>query len=447
MNHTNLTHLFAATLVTGLVTLGTALSATPVAPAKPQPEPKYLVPIGGNSWLSPHGKSGEIAAEGLVRWSDAETVCRTWVRINQPGDLNVFLDLKTVAGESKIKITVAGQEKTIVANGLELKTYAAGSFQISQCGYVAIEIQGLSKTGAVFGLPVSIGLGGAATALPPNFVVNNDGGYFHWGRRGPSVHLNYVIPKDTDLEWFYNEITIPAKSDVIGSYFMAAGFSVGYFGIQVNSATNRQVLFSVWSPFTTDDPAKIPPEKKIILENKGKDVNIGEFGNEGSGGQSRLQFAWQAGTTYKFLLQARPLANNHTIFRAYFFAPETNQWQLIASFNRPETNTYLKHLHSFLENFNPATGDITRAAFYNNQWVCDSKGNWLEINTAKLTADNTARKKYRMDYSGGGKNGMFFLKNCGFFNDFPEIDQRFVRANTNKQPDVNLKTLPGQPAL
>ena len=39
MNHTNLTKLFAATLVTGLVTLGTALAATPVAPAKPQPEP------------------------------------------------------------------------------------------------------------------------------------------------------------------------------------------------------------------------------------------------------------------------------------------------------------------------------------------------------------------------------------------------------------------------
>ena len=38
-----------------------------------------------------------------------------------------------------------------------------------------------------------------------------------------------------DIEWFYSELTVPEGNDVIGSYFMANGFSEGYFGIQVNS--------------------------------------------------------------------------------------------------------------------------------------------------------------------------------------------------------------------
>jgi hypothetical protein len=36
-----------------------------------------------------------------------------------------------------------------------------------------------------------------------------------------------------EIEWFYSELTVPEGSDVIGSYFMANGFSEGYFGIQV----------------------------------------------------------------------------------------------------------------------------------------------------------------------------------------------------------------------
>ena len=71
----------------------------------------------------------------------------------------------------------------------------------------------------------------------------------------------------------------------------------GYFGIQVNSATERRILFSVWSPFSTDNPKEIPDDKKIKLLRKGKDVHTGEFGNEGSGGQSYLRYQWKTGTT------------------------------------------------------------------------------------------------------------------------------------------------------
>ena len=57
------------------------------------------------------------------------------------------------------------------------------------------------------------------------------------------------------------------------------------------------------------NPSKIPPEDRVQLLRKGPDVQTGEFGNEGSGGQSYLIYPWQAATTYKFLLKANPVDN------------------------------------------------------------------------------------------------------------------------------------------
>ena len=67
-------------------------------------------------------------------------------------------------------------------------------------------------------------------------------------------------------------------SDLLGSYFMANGFAEGYFGIQVNSQTERIILLSLWSPLKTDDPTSIPEDQKIKLLKKGDDVISNDFG-------------------------------------------------------------------------------------------------------------------------------------------------------------------------
>lgn len=123
--------------------------------------------------------------------------------------------------------------------------------------------------------------------------------------------------------------------------------------MQYNSPTERRILFSVWSPFDTQNPKEIPDDQKIKLLRQGKDVHIGEFGNEGSGGQSYLKYPWKAGNTYKFLMQIRPDGNGNTTYTAYFYATDEKEWKLIASFLRPKTNTWYKRPHSFLENFSP----------------------------------------------------------------------------------------------
>jgi len=221
---------------------------------------------------------------------------------------------------------------------------------------------------------------------------------------------------------------------------MANGFGEGYFGMQVNSSTERRILFSVWSPFHTDDPKAIPDDEKIHLLKKGTDVHTGEFGNEGSGGQSYLRYNWKAGQSYKFLLKGKPDGNGSTIYTAWFLAPEMKTWKLIASFKRPKTNTYLTRFHSFLENFNPNQGYLTRQVNFNNQWVYD--GAWKIVESAKLTVDATYNANQRVDATGGTTSTGYFLKMGGFFNEVEKPGTVFTFNNTKKAPKVNFSKLP-----
>lgn len=402
---------------------------------------KLTVPLGGNSWITTQSKTGneKITANGWQNWTESETVFSTYVYLAKPGNLVLSAIFNVPNGQSQIQVTIEKVTKTIKvsSSGNETKI---GEWKVKKAGYVRIDFQGLSKTGAVFANFENLLISGSAVDEKTAFVKNNQDNFFYWGRRGPSVHLNFDTSQiSSEIEYFYNEITVPVGNDVIGSYFMANGFAEGYFGIQVNSPTERRVLFSVWSPFSTDDPSKIPPDKRILMLKKGKDVTTREFGNEGSGGQSFLRYNWKAGETYKFLLKGEPVKDNYTNYTAWFYAD--GNWRLIASFIRPATQTYLKSLHSFLENFIPETGNITRKAYYQNQWVRTKNGEWKPIKNATFTYDNTARQNYRIDYSGGAEAGKFYLRNCGFFNESTPYKSVFSSSGNGSAPKIDFSKL------
>ena len=310
-------------------------------------------------------------------------------------------------------------------------------------GYIKIKLKGISKTGKFFADVSDLII--QYEKSDSNLAYVKNGSSFHFGRRGPSVHLNFIVPDDlkNNVHWFYNEITIPASMDKLGSYFEADGFSGGYFGMQVNSETERRILFSVWSPFETQNPEEIPDSLKIVLLKKGEAVHANDFGGEGSGGQSFMRFMWKAGNTYGFLLHAEvDSVHQTTTYTAYFKDVSADKYYLIASFKRPQTQTYLTHLYSFLENFIPETGDETRMGFYKNQWIVDDKNNWIELTDAKFTFDATAKGGYRKDYAGGVEGDKFFLKNCGFFNEFITPNQIFTRKSSVSKPNIDFNNLP-----
>ncbi|GAB1453993.1 DUF3472 domain-containing protein [Draconibacterium sp.] len=399
------------------------------------------IPCEGNTWVvnNPEGNETKIKDGGIQNWNSKETVFRTYFKVDKTGGMDLGILVKPFSGSSKLKIRFGKINKEIDVSAKSSDTVAVGHFYVESAGYQFFEIQGLEKTGEFFPEIESILIGGDATTGKVYFTRDD----FYWGRRGPSVHLNFQVPESAGhVVYFYNEIMVPENNDVLGSYFMANGFGQGYFGIQVNSPTERRVLFSVWSPFKTDNPGDIPDEQKIKLVKKGEGVYTGEFGNEGSGGQSYFKFDWKAGTTYKFLLKGNPNRNGETDFTAWFFAPEIGDWKLIASFRRPKTDTYLTHLYSFLENFYTGTGNVERRGLYSNQWIYNTENQWVELSKIKFTADATARKESRMDYSGGIENQSFYLKNCGFFSETTPIDSYFERQEIGIPPVVDFEKLP-----
>ncbi|PUB29604.1 uncharacterized protein DUF5077 [Elizabethkingia sp. YR214] len=417
-------------------------SVSPQAKASAVTVSTFSVPVAGNSFLTvkPSGANEVITSTKLGNWTNSNTVISTYFRVSNPGTLSIGLKASVPSGTSVVKVTVGNVSKNVTLTGSANTSYTAGDFNISSPGYVKVDIQGVSKTGGYFADVTDITFGG--TAASGTNIFSNDTSYYYWARRGPSCHLGYTIPTSSNVSYYYNEVTVPVGEDKIGSYFMANGFGEGYFGIQVNSATERRVLFSVWSPFPTDDPNNIPPDHKIVLNRAGSGVTIGEFGNEGSGGQSYYKYNWTAGQTYKFLLKGEPDGTGKTDYTAWFLSPDTTTWKLIASWKRPQTSTYLKGFYSFVENFNPENGYMGRKAEFKNQWVRTSAGNWQAVSAAKFTVDATYNAQQRIDAMGGTNGNSFFLQNGGFFSTIVAPGTQFSVTAPTQAPNIDFSTLP-----
>lgn len=394
------------------------------------------IPLGGNAYVTTEGGYGSVTDAGFATWIDPGVVFSTFFRVNVAGELKLYLEYATDAHQNQIEVTCQGETFAVTlpkpTRQNDTIVYV-GTVNVLQAGYARVDCKGNVKNGNTYAVPSALYIYGQA-AESTNYV--NDFS-FYWGRRGPSVHVSYTMPATKQAEWFYNEVTVPSGYDTVGSYFMSNGFGQGYFGIQVNSKTERRVLFSVWSPYSTDNPADIPEEYRVKLVKKGENVRTGEFGNEGSGGQSYLVYHWKAGHTYRFLTRIRPADDGYSEYTSYFFAPEIGKWQLIAQFLRPKTTTWYTNAHSFLENFSTNTGYITRKASYNNQWVRTNEGEWEELTKGKFTTDDTGRSGARMDHKGGADSAGFFLQNCGFFNDYTIPDTFFERTPNGVPPQID----------
>lgn len=388
------------------------------------------VALAGNAFVTTAGAGATeiINSSGLANWTSASTVTSIWFRMAQAGSAGIALNASLAgSNSSKIRVTVNGTPFELNLTKGATKTYQVGTLNLP-AGYIKVDLQGISKNGGYFGDVSSLRVTTAATL---NYA--NDAANYYWSRRGPSVHLGYTVPSNT--EYFYSEVTVPQGQDAIGSYYMANGFNGGYFGIQVKSPSERWILFSIWD---ADNGAK------TTLVSKGAGVVDNGFGGEGTGGQTYLVYNWIAGNTYRFITRTRPDGAGNTDFSAWFFAPETGAWRYIATWKRPATTTYHSGVYSFLENFIDTKGHLGRRAEHGNQWARSTTGSWTEITTARFTGDATAANAQRMDYAGGLQNNRFYLRNGGFFNNYVPLNQNFTRPATGTPPAVDVSTLPTQ---
>ncbi|MDL2353755.1 MAG: DUF5077 domain-containing protein [Pseudomonadota bacterium] len=386
------------------------------------------VALAGNAFITTDTGGGEIInASGLANWNNAGTVTSAYFRMASAGSVTLGLDAKlSGSNNSSIRVTVNGTPFTVQLAGTASNTYTVGTVNVPAAGYVKVDLQGISKDGGYFGDVSALRVSTTATV---NYA--NDAANYYWSRRGPSVNIGYTTPANT--EYFYNEVTVPAGQDPIGSYFMANGFGQGYFGIQVKSTTERWILFSVWD---ADNGAL------TTLVNKGASVIKDSFDGEGTGGKAHLVYNWVAGHTYRFLTRAHPDGAGGTNYSAWFYAPEVGSWTFIATWKRPATTTYLTGAYSFVENFVDTKGYLGRRVSFGNQWARNVSGAWSEVTTANFAGDATVANAQRMDYAGGVDSGQFYLRNGGFFATYVPVGQNFTRPATGQQPTVNVSTLP-----
>ena len=396
------------------------------------------VALSGNAYITatPEGKAFIDEGNCVIRnWSDSETVISFYFRTEKVGKMNIALQAK---GHSQIEVSVLGKKKKVKLDSETLTRVKVGKFKVKTPGYVKVDVRGIKiNKGEDFGNVAAVIVDGAVT---PVVYVGADFST-HFGRRGPSVHMGYTLPRE-NIEWFYNEVVVPEEGDIPHSYYMACGFGEGYFGMQNNTPYPRRILFSVWSPFETDNPAEIPDSLRVQLVKKGENVKIKDFGNEGSGGQSYMHYDWKAGERCRFLMGVKPDGNGCTVYTAYFYDNHQNKWVLVASWRRPKISTWYTNAHSFLENFNPVMGYINRKAYYGNQWARTADGRWLPVTKGRFTCDATGYHRQRLDYNGGVEGENFFLTMGGFFDEYMKSGTFFEReGNTTEAPEIDFSTL------
>jgi hypothetical protein len=362
---------------------------------------------------------------GIERWSDARKRI-AWHGRCAAGRLDATVAVALPAGASAtLRLSVAGQERTATVTGMGEQPVMAGfgSYELAQAGWQTLTLDGLERKGETFGRVVELLLDGPALA----------GAHFNLKprRNAASVHLGYPTPKDAAITAFYNEVTV--RTEPLWSYYMACGFHRGYFGIQVNSASERRVIFSVWDSGNEGvERRKVADDDRVQLLAKGEGVVADDFGNEGTGGHSHLVYPWKSGLTYRFLVTAKP-DGTHTVFSGWFHFPERQRWELIASFRAPKDGGPLRGLYSFNEDFIGANGDLRRLAEFGNQWTRTADGAWHELLTARFTHDATG-KADRLDYGAGVVDGRFYLSNGGFVADGAHAGMEFIRPATRQPP-------------
>lgn len=410
------------------------------------------IPFRGNSYVTSQAKASFIDnTTGLFAgtWNDSKIVVSSYFYVGKPGEMNLAFIGSNVTGTSKIRFTVDGKSYDVTVSGPTAKVYSTAKINREKEGYVRIDMQGLSRTGNSFGEVSYYRIGGPASSESNFFVtdekMNEKPTNCYFFRRGASVHYFYTLPEG-NIQYFYNEVKVTSENAVDGTYYMMNGFSEGYMGIQQTMSGERKILFSVWSPYSTDDASDIPEDERVKLLRKGKNVTTGDFGGEGSGGQSWLNYSWSPDVVYKALVSVKPDGQGNTIYTAYFYAD--NEWKLIASFSRPKTSTYYTGAYSFLENFDPTQSYITRSVSYGNQWACTASGEWKEVTKAKFSCDDTGRQKLRYDILGktDTNTNCFVLQSFGFFDEHTNYGTTMQReSSTDKKPVIDFGVLESIP--
>jgi hypothetical protein len=188
---------------------------------------------GSTAYGSPNFDGLRVNKErGVTRWTDPKQSVLWFGEFKKPGKVEVSLAVSLPAGvagdgkPAKFKLTVAGKpaEVTAPAGASGETVLKFGAFDIPKTGYQKFTLESPNPAAA-----------GDITALLLDGPAAEDAHFNTDPRRNAaSVHLRYPVEGKPEITAFYCEVT--GVEDPVYTYYMATGFSRGYFGMQVNSA-------------------------------------------------------------------------------------------------------------------------------------------------------------------------------------------------------------------
>ena len=424
----------------------------------------YVVQLLKICWDS----SGAVAGvtKSLTQWTNGDAVAVFYIHhpnnvVDTKMDINVKMGTRAdfclkVYDPNKLKEPLATTFLTVVGTGKSQSVFLAG-VNFPHKGYYRYELSCLNGW-------VNITSIDRFTHESPSAEKSYKSGYLS----SPSVHLNNWrstqpdTPKGNVYDWCYQEVMMPAESDVPGTYIMSLGVLRGYMGIQMNGnmpdgRTRHDVIFSMWDDGDTDKNPNLPDNLRSNLVDISPIATSERFGNEGTGVKSFVAgHHWECGKFVQFITNCRTEMATYTVVEngqqitkqqentlvsAWFNAQDGKGWQYISTLRLANKHQRFDTWYSFLENYNNASGQLVRKGYYRNGYACISEGNtpkWYHFNKVDFShTDGGLEEGKRNDFGQGltslypGKNGeqSFFMSNGGFIDE--KVAASEVALNTN----------------
>ena len=381
----------------------------------------------------------------LTAWTDANA-CAVYYFHQPAATVTNTIKLNVKKGyNAKFRLTIIAPDapdvqlfsKTFTANGTDSNVdVTIGDVTFKRSAYYRYRLECLSGNQNI-NLIRSFKFKTTATEKPyvANFLSSPSVHLYSWGSTDPNA------PKGDAYDWCFMEIMLPQESDIIGTYAMALGVLNGYMGIQTNGyaadgSPRHDVLFSMWDDGSTDEDPNLPEYLRAGAVDWDPLTITNRFGNEGTGVQTyRKGPYWTPGKYVQFITNCRPETTSYTtevngkptvhtqhnmLVSAWFNALDGKGWQYMATVRKRNSTTYFDSWYSFLENYNPSTGQANRIAYYRNGYMrARSNCKWYNRNSAGFGhtdgGDNTgARTDYGQGATDNPADRTFFMQTGGY---------------------------------
>ncbi|ORX73420.1 hypothetical protein K493DRAFT_393550 [Basidiobolus meristosporus CBS 931.73] len=164
---------------------------------------------------------------------------------------------------------------------------------------------------------------------------------------------------------FVTSVEVPAGYDPEGTYYCAAGWYLGYFGLQSNPGDVHDAIFTVWN---MED--NVPPEVLETYPNAQVEWCQSDDCAEGRAVQINVvpdHDFWKPGTKY-WLMAEMVKEGNDVIYTASIF--KDGQWHIFGKVRGPnyaKMSVPVNYYYQFLEDFVGNT-DAPRRVTYGNQF-------------------------------------------------------------------------------